>query len=95
MDIYERYSNAVQRLQERGQSPEMLLKIVQAKLSERVNSYSQQTIRTRKLFEAFDFNKDGVLDENEFRECLEKINIQFDDIQCLAIFSYFDEDNTG
>jgi hypothetical protein len=28
-----------------------------------VSSYAQQHIRTRKLFEGFDNNKDGVLDE--------------------------------
>lgn len=95
MDILERYSTAVQALLERGQTQEMLLRIVQAKMSERVNSYSQQLIRTRKLFEAFDLNGDGVLDEGEFRICLEKLNIQFDDVQNLALFAYFDDNNDG
>ena len=64
-------------------------------MSERVNSYALQLIRTRKLFEAFDINGDGVLDEGEFRICLEKLNIQFDDVQSLALFAYFDDNNDG
>lgn len=95
MDILERYSTAVQALLERGQTQETLLRIVQAKMSERVNSYALQLIRTRKLFEAFDINGDGVLDEGEFRICLEKLNIQFDDVQSLALFAYFDDNNDG
>lgn len=63
LDIMERYNTAVQHLLSRGQSQDRLLKIVQAKISERVSSYAQQHIRTRKLFEGFDNNKDGVLDE--------------------------------
>lgn len=95
MDTIERYHTAVEQLIQRGQSQEMLLRIVQAKMSQRVNSFSAQVIRTRKLFEAFDINQDGVLDENEFRICLEKLNIQFDDVQCLALFAYFDVNNDG
>lgn len=95
MDTVERYAEAVQHLLERGQSQEMLLRIVQAKMSERVNSYSAQLIRTRKLFEAYDLNGDGVLDEGEFRICLEKLNIQFDDVQNCALFAYFDDNNDG
>lgn len=95
MDTLERYSQSVQALFERGQSQEMLLRIVQAKMSERVNSYALQLIRTRKLFEAFDINGDGVLDESEFRICLEKLNVQFDDVQSLALFAYFDDNNDG
>lgn len=95
MDIIERYAASVQQLMDRGQSQEMLLRLVQAKMSERVNSYASQLIRTRKLFEAFDINGDGVLDEGEFRICLEKLNIQFDDVQSLALFAYFDHNNDG
>jgi len=95
MDTIERYHTAVGQLLERGQSQEMLLRIVQAKMSERVNSYAVQLIRTRKLFEAFDLNGDGVLDEGEFRICLEKLNIQLDDVQALALFAYFDHNNDG
>jgi hypothetical protein len=95
MDISERYAKSVQQLQDRGQSQEMLLRIVQAKMSERVNSYAFQLVRTRKLFESFDVNGDGVLDEDEFRNCLEKLNVQFDDAQSLALFAYFDHNNDG
>jgi Ca2+-binding EF-hand superfamily protein len=95
MDTLERYNTATQQLMERGQTQQMLLRIVQAKMSERVNSYAAQLIRTRKLFEAFDINGDGVLDEGEFRICLEKLNIQFDDVQSLALFAYFDYNNDG
>ena len=69
--------------------------MVKAKISERVKSYSEQRVSLRKLFEAFDFNGDGVLDENEFRECLERCNIQFDDAQVLALFAYFDGNYQG
>lgn len=95
MDTVERYAHSVQALIDRGQSQEMLLRIVQAKMSERVNSYAVQMIRTRKLFEAFDLNGDGVLDEGEFRICLEKLNIQFDELQSLALFAFFDHNNDG
>mmetsp|Transcript_119010 Transcript_119010/g.336576 ORF Transcript_119010/g.336576 Transcript_119010/m.336576 type:complete len:113 (+) Transcript_119010:1-339(+) len=64
-------------------------------MSERVNSYAEQLIRTRRLFESFDINGDGVLDEGEFRICLEKLNIQLDDVQNLALFAYFDNNNDG
>jgi Ca2+-binding EF-hand superfamily protein len=73
----------------------MLLRMVQAKISERVKSYAEQMVGLRKLFEAFDFNGDGVLDEEEFRECLERCNIQFDDAQVLGLFAYFDGSYSG
>ena len=95
MDINERYHDAVMTLLSRGQTQQMLLKIVQAKISQRVKSYAEQKIATKLLFEAFDFNKDGVLDEMEFRECLEKMNCQFDDVQSLALFALFDDNNGG
>jgi hypothetical protein len=95
MDTLERYHSAVEQLIQRGQSQEMLLRIVQAKMSQRVSSFSAQVIKTRKLYEAFDLNSDGLLDENEFRICLEKLNIQFDDVQNLALFAYFDVNNDG
>jgi hypothetical protein len=96
MDTHERYQLAAHMLQQqRFQTPESLVRILQAKLSERVSSYASQQIRTRKLFEAFDVNGDGVLDEAEFRVCLEKINLQFDDIQALALFAFFDVQQVG
>jgi Ca2+-binding EF-hand superfamily protein len=95
MDLPERYEAAVTELLRRGQTQEMLLKIVQAKFSERVKSYAEQHIRVRKLFEAFDNHGTGALSETRFRECLESCNVQFDDIQILALFAYFDPDYTG
>jgi len=95
MDVHERYHEAVMELLHRGQSQAMLIKLVQAKFCERVSSYAQQKITTKLLFDAFDFNKDGVLDETEFRECLERLNIQLDDIQVTGLFAYFDDDNDG
>lgn len=95
MDIVERYAHAISKLSERGQTPEMLLRLVQAKLSGRVNSSAKQLITLRKLFQAYDFDNSGDLDENEFHECLEKCNIQLDDVQTLALFSSFDRDYNG
>ena len=70
LDVMERYTFSVEQLQLRGQSQQGLLQIVQAKLSQRVSTFAKQAIMTRKLFEEFDLNGDGVLDEGEFRECL-------------------------
>lgn len=95
MDLRERYTIAIETLLDRDQTQNMLLKIVQAKLSERVNSYAEQKQHIRLLFEGFDYNGDGVLDEGEFRDCLEHTNIQFDDVQVLALFAHFDLDYTG
>lgn len=96
LDVRERYHTALETLEAKGQSREKLLAIVQSKLSEKVNSYAVQHIQTRKIFEAFDLNNDGVLDEGEFRRCLEeKMNIQFDDVQLVALFSLFDTNYDG
>lgn len=65
MDTVERYNAAVQRVLCIGQSQEKLLKIVQAKMSERVSNYSHQFIKIRKLFEGLDVNKDGLFDEGD------------------------------
>ena len=95
MDIIERYTTACEQLKERGQSQRMLIRIVQNKVAERVMSYAEQKIKTRLLFEAHDINKDYVLDEGEFRICLEKVNVQLDDVQLLALFAFFDDDYSG
>jgi Ca2+-binding EF-hand superfamily protein len=96
LDIEERYAAAVELLRkEHNQTQEILLRMLQSKLSEKIHSYAQQTIRTRKLFEGFDKDRDGCLSENEFRDCLENENVQFDDVQILALFAYFDRNNTG
>lgn len=95
MELGERYANAIYQLSKRGQTQQMLLRIVQAKLSERVSSYAQQHVRIRKIFEYFDMNGSNDLDEHEFRQFLELSNVYFDDIQSLALFAYFDQDKTG
>ena len=95
LDIIERYTTAIEALKERGQTPMMLLRLVQNKCAERVNSYAEQKKNIRLLFEAMDVNNDKVLDENEFRVCMEKINVQLDDVQILALFAYFDCDYSG
>ena len=71
------------------------MQIVQSKFAARVNSYAEQIIKVKKLFESFDLNGDGVLDEDEFRICLEKLNIQLDDAQVLTLFALFDKDRLG
>ena len=95
MDTLERYETARQELFKRGQSQQMLMRIVQAKLSERVTSYAQQHIWLRNLFSNFDDDGSMSLDEAEFRQCLELMNIQLDDCQFLALFAYFDKDQNG
>lgn len=95
VDIEERYASAKQVILNRGQSEEMLVQIVQSKFAARVNSYAEQIIKVKKLFESFDLNGDGVLDEDEFRICLEKLNIQLDDSQVLTLFAYFDKERLG
>ena len=56
VDIQERYANAKRQIIRRGQSEKMLIQIVQSKLGGRVNSYAEQQIKVRKLFESFDTN---------------------------------------
>ena len=63
MDLLERYTDATNQLLARGQTPEMLLKLVQAKISERVHSYSEQFITVKLRFETA-----GECIENGFNE---------------------------
>jgi Ca2+-binding EF-hand superfamily protein len=95
MDLQERYEEATQELFRRGQSQDMLMRIVQAKLSERVSSYAQQQIWLRNLYASFHRSGGDGLNELELRNCLEMLNIQFDDCQFLALFAYFDNDFSG
>ena len=95
MDTIERYATAIEQLKERGQTQVMLIRLVQNKLAERVTSYAEQKIKTRLIFEAHDVNRDFVMDEAEFRICMEKVNVQLDDVQSLALFAYFDRDFGG
>jgi len=124
MDLLERYADATNQLLARGQTPEMLLKLVQAKISERVRSFSEQFITVKLRFEAAGECLEKGFNESAFRgacvfswwtmflvtcsprppplrvpmwcaECLEKMNIQLDDVQSLALFSFFDTESTG
>jgi Ca2+-binding EF-hand superfamily protein len=95
MELEERYSNAIQKLFQRGQTSQMLLRMIQCKLSENVSTFAQQYCRSRKIFEYFDLDGSGTLDEYEFRQFLELQNCYFDDIQSLALFAYFDSSKTG
>jgi Ca2+-binding EF-hand superfamily protein len=95
LDMLERYQLAVEQIQKRGQSQEMFLRMVQAKMSERVSTYAEQLKRTRRLFDTFDYNSDLVLDEGEFRQMLEHLNIQLDDVQVVALFAFLDGNGDG
>lgn len=96
MELEERYNDSIKQLWKRHQqTQQMLLRMVQSKLSSRVNSYATQAVRTRAIFEYFDMDKGGDLDEQEFRQFLEQTNCYFDDVQSLALFAYFDEKKTG
>lgn len=95
MELEERYYHAIQKLFKRGQTQQMLLRMVQCKLSENVSTFAQQYCRSRKIFEYFDLDGSGTLDEHEFRQFLELQNCYFDDIQSLALFAYFDSSKTG
>lgn len=95
MELEERYHNAIQKLWKRGQTQQMLLRMVQCKLSENVSTFAQQYCRSRKIYEYFDLDSSGTLDEHEFRQFLELQNCYFDDIQSLALFAYFDSNKTG
>lgn len=45
-------------------------------------------------FKVFIIN-DGFIMLGQFRVSLERLNCQFEDFQCLALFAYFDDDNDG
>ena len=96
MELEERYNDSIKQLWKRHQqTQQMLLRMVQSKLSSRVNSYSTQALRTRAIFDYFDMDGGGTLDEQEFRQFLELTNCYFDDVQSLALFAYFDEKREG
>jgi hypothetical protein len=95
VDIEERYKRAKMAVERDGHNEAMLVEIVQAKLASRVNSYAEQHKKVRLIFKSFDLNGDGVLDEDEFRQCLERMNIQCNDDQVLTLFAYFDTDRSG
>ena len=95
IDLQEKYLQAMEQLWKRGQTPQMLLRILQGKVSERMGSYADQVVRVRKLFESYSDNRSGGLDVYGFRKCLELIGCQLDEVQSLALYAYFDENNDG
>jgi Ca2+-binding EF-hand superfamily protein len=95
MELEERYSNAINKLFQRGQTSQMLLRMIQCKLSENIKTFAELYCRSKKIFEYFDLDQSGTLDEYEFRQFLELQNCYFDDIQSLALFAYFDSSKTG
>lgn len=95
LDLEERYAKAAFQLSKRSQSQEQLCRILQSKIGERINKFSDQVIRARKQFHYFDMNGDGALNEDEFRQFLVLTNVFFDDIQTLALFAYIDEERCG
>ena len=95
MERKERYEKNMRALHDCHFSQEMLLQLVQAKLQERVTSHSSQVIKVKRIFELFDADDSGELDEWEFRRGLELLNVQLSDVQVLALFSHFDADCSG
>ena len=95
LELEERYAKVAIQLSKRNQTQEQLCRILQSKMGERINKFSDQVIRARKQFHYFDMNGDGALNEDEFRQFLVLTNVFFDDIQTLALFAYIDEDNSG
>ena len=61
MDRQVKYMNAVRRVKMAGQSQRELLKLLQAKIQERVNSYADQLIKMKLIFDVFDVDHSGAL----------------------------------
>ena len=95
MDLLERYADATRALFAREQSPEILIKLVQAKISERVQSYAQQLKTVKLEFMQYKVDPKDGFNEAALREVLERMNIQLDDVQSLALFAFFDVDGVG
>eukprot|EP01041_Mallomonas_annulata_P000615 gene615-1188_t len=95
LDLQEKYLAAMEHLWVRGQTPQMLLRILQGKVSERFSKYSDELIKVRKHFEAFDVTGVGSMDVPAFRQCIELLGCHFDEVQSLALFSYFDDNHDG
>jgi hypothetical protein len=95
MALQERYSEAIRKSWERGQTQEMLLRRVRSKLSEKIESYGAHRIRMRKKFEYFDTGKKRSLHELEFRLFLDETNCFLDEVESLALFAYLDVEETG
>lgn len=97
LSIRERYDLALRDMSSRGQevSVEHLQLIVRAKIQERCHTYADQAIKVRNMFNYFDLDGSGSIDEDEFRQCLEMLNCQLTDEQALALFAHLDNDCSG
>lgn len=91
----QRYAAARRQADESFMTPATLLKIVRAKLQERVNCHAEQAIKLKLIFQQFDADDSGCLDETEFRQGLEMLNVQLSDTQTTALFAAFDSDIGG
>jgi hypothetical protein len=57
MELEERYTNAIRTLFHRHQQTQaMLLRMIQCKLSENINTFAEQYCRSKKIFEYFDLD---------------------------------------
>lgn len=93
--LLERYETATRELFRREQSPEMLVKLVQAKIAERVQNYAEQLKFVKIEFQQYRVNPEVGFNEEALREVLMRMNIHLDDMQSLALFAFFDIDGVG
>jgi hypothetical protein len=93
--LLERYDDATRELFRREQSPEMLVKLVQSKIAERVNNYAEQLKFVKLEFQQYKVNPEVGFNEGALREVLMRMNIHLDDVQSLALFAFFDIDGVG
>jgi hypothetical protein len=93
--LLERYDDATRELFRREQSPEMLVKLVQSKIAERVSNYAEQLKFVKLEFQQYKVNPEVGFNEGALREVLMRMNIHLDDVQSLALFAFFDIDGVG
>ena len=96
IDIVERYNRSVQLLLlRRGQTQEQLFRIVQSKISESDITYAQLLIRIKKLLEAFDYRREGVMNQGEDVDHYHQDNDEGDDSDDDDGDEYCDDDDGG
>jgi hypothetical protein len=93
--LLERYDDATRELFRREQSPEMLVKLVQSKIAERVSNYAEQLKFVKLEFQQYKVNPEVGFNEGALREVLMRMSIHLDDVQSLALFAFFDIDGVG
>lgn len=93
--LLERYDDATRELFKREQSPEMLVKLVQSKIAERVKNYAEQMKFVKLEFQQYKVNPEVGFNEVALREVLMRMNIHLDDVQSLALFAFFDTNGVG